>query len=289
MDYDTRKRLVLTAAFHANRVRVICGIDQRDPIDPIGVAQQRGCEIRFVSLPSLEGVYSPTPRPVIMVGSERPSGRRTYTCIHELGHHEFKHGTQIEELKFEESNTIRNPDEFLVDMFAANLLMSQQSVRYALKVRGFDSKSLEPIQVFRMASFFGVGYTTLIDHMTLTLRQISQQQRDCLKKIKPKDLKAQFGGKPQSEVIIADEFWRGRAVDMEVGDILVMQQGSIVEDNPRMIENGVIVGQPTFKAISRGYVRAFNESKDWAINIRIAPKQYEGLAQYRFLDDPAED
>jgi hypothetical protein len=56
-----------------------------------------------------------------------------------------------------------------------------------------------------------------------------------------------------------------------------------------MIENGVIVGQPTFKAISRGYVRAFNESKDWAINIRIAPKQYEGLAQYRFLDDPAED
>jgi Zn-dependent peptidase ImmA (M78 family) len=289
MDHHTRRRLVLAAASHAERMRMTCGINQCDAIDPIGIAQQRGCEVRYMSLPSLEGIYSPVPGPVIVVGSQRPAGRRAYTCAHELGHHEFRHGTRVEELIFEERNMAKAPDEFLADMFAAHLMMSQSSIRYALKVRGFDVKKIEPMQIFSMASFFGVGYTTLIDHLALTLMQINQQQRDYLKRVKPKDLKAIFGGEAQSEVFIADEFWRGRPVDMEVGDILVLQTGSILEDNSRLSEYEVSRSQPIFKAISRGYARAFHEGSGWSINIRIAPKQYEGLAQHRFLDDPEED
>jgi Zn-dependent peptidase ImmA (M78 family) len=284
-----RKSLVLTAAAHATRVRIKCGLDQRASIDSIRVAEQCGCEVWYMSLPSLEGVYSPKPRSAIIVGSERPAGRRTFTCMHELGHHEFGHGMRLEEIKSGILNNANDPNELIADIFAANLLMSKTSILYALKARGLDPDKIEPMHLFRLSSFFGVGYTTIIDHMTLTLGILNQQQQGFLKKTSPKDLKAQFGGTPQSEVIIADSFWQGRAVDMEVGDLLVLHHGTVVEDNPRMIKKDFVDGQSIYIAVSRGYARAFHENSGWAANIRIAPKQYVGLAQYRFLDDPEED
>jgi len=284
-----RKPLIFTATTHAERLRIKLGIDQRMPIDPISVADQCGCEVRYLSLSSLEGIYSPKPRAVIVVGSERPAGRRAFTCMHELGHHEFGHGMRLDDLKAGKISNAYEPQEFIADVFAANLLMSKTSVLYALKTRALDPAKLNPMHIFRLSSFFGVGYTTLIDHMTLMLGILSQQQQNLLKKTIPKNLKAQFGCTQQSEVIITDAFWQGRAVDMEVGDLLVLHHGAAVEDNPRMIKKDFVNGHPTYVATSRGYVRAFNERDGWAINIRIAPKQYAGLAQYRFLDDPEED
>lgn len=286
---DHRKSLIFKATELAERVRIKCGINRYASIDPISIAEQCGCEVRYLSLPSLEGIYSPKPHTVIVIGSERPAGRRAFTCMHELGHHEFGHGMRLDELKTSETCNADDPKEFITDLFAANLLMSKTSILYALKTRTLNPTKLDPMDVFRLSSFFGVGYTTIIDHMTLTLRILNQQQRDLLKKITPKVLKTQYGGTPQSEVIIADSFWHGRAVDMEVGDLLVLHQGAVVEDNPRMIKKDFIDRQPTYVAVSRGYARAFHEGDSWAINIRIAPKQYEGLAQYRFLDDPEED
>jgi hypothetical protein len=209
--------------------------------------------------------------------------------MHELGHHEFGHGMRLEEIKSGILNNANDPNELIADIFAANLLMSKTSILYALKARGLDPDKIEPMHLFRLSSFFGVGYTTIIDHMTLTLGILNQQQQGFLKKTSPKDLKAQFGGTPQSEVIIADSFWQGRAVDMEVGDLLVLHHGTVVEDNPRMIKKDFVDGQSIYIAVSRGYARAFHENSGWAANIRIAPKQYVGLAQYRFLDDPEED
>jgi Zn-dependent peptidase ImmA (M78 family) len=284
-----KKQLIFKATAHAEYIRIKFGIDQRAPIDPVSIAEQSGCEIRYLSLPSLEGMYSPKPHAVIFIGSERPAGRLAFTCMHELGHHEFKHGIRVDEIKNSILSDANDPREFVADVFAANLLMSKTSILYALKTRGLDPQKLEPLDVFRLSSFFGVGYTTIIDHMTSMLRMLNQYQQNLLKKIKAKDLKAQFGGTPQSEVIIADSFWQSRAVDMSVGDILVLHKGAVVEDSRYMIKKDLVDGQPTYIACSRGYTRAFHESGGWAVNIRIAPKQYEGLAQYRFLDDPEED
>lgn len=288
MERYNRKPLILTAAAHAARVRIKCGLDQRASIDTIRVAEQCGCEVRYLSLPSLEGIYSPKPRSVIVVGSERPAGRRAFTCMHELGHHVFGHGMCLDELKTGKISNAYDPKEFIADLFAANILMSKTSILYALKTRALDPTKLDPIHIFRLSSFFGVGYTTLIDHMALTLGLLNQHQHDSLKRIKPKDLKARYGGTSQSEVIIADSFWQGRAVDMEIGDLLVLHQGAVVEDNSRMMKKDFVDGQPIYVAVSRGYARAFHEHSGWALNIRIAPKQYVGLAQYRFLDNPEE-
>jgi Zn-dependent peptidase ImmA (M78 family) len=289
MNAFARRELSLRAAAHAEHVRVKCDIGRTSALDPFQVAEMRGCEIRYMSLPSLEGVYSPTPKPVIVLGSQRPAGRRAFTCAHELGHHEFKHGARVEELNASRFQSYKDPDEFLAEMFGAFLLMSQGSIRRALKDRALRPDMIQPIQAFVLASYFGVGYSTLIEHMTWTLKLLQAKQRETLLKIQPKELKAQFGCAPQSEVIVVDDFWKNRAVDLEIGDILIIRKDVAIENGPLLIPQGTIDRQQMFRAASRGYVRASLKDNEWAVNIRVASKHYQGLARYRFLDDPEED
>jgi hypothetical protein len=61
IDFPIRRMLNLQAASQAQIVRVKCKIDRGAAIDPIYVAEALGCEVRFMALPSLEGLYSPTP------------------------------------------------------------------------------------------------------------------------------------------------------------------------------------------------------------------------------------
>lgn len=289
MDFSTRKRLTLQAASQAQIVRAKCKINRGAAIDPISVAEALGCEVRFMALPSLEGLYFPTPKPVIVLGSERPAGRRAYTCSHEIGHDEFKHGARIDEFVNDSTPETDDPDEFLSNMFAAFLLMPKSIIRKALKERQIQPQRIEPMQIFRMASHLNVGYGTLINHMTWTLNLLGRQQCKNLLRTQPKELKAQFGGSPQGEVIIVDRLWQDRAIDLEVGDILVLHGNAILDETSLLSSAGTIDGQRTYRAVSRGYARAFDERGDWAINIRIASKHYEGLSRFRFYPDPEEE
>lgn len=289
IDFKTRSNLVLKATAQAEKVRIACNLRQFSPADPIDLAEQRGCEVRFMSLPSLEGIYSPEPRCTIILGSERFAGRRNFTCAHELGHHEFKHGMRVEELNSGSAKTVTNKEEFLADMFAGILLMPKAGVLRELAKRNFDPKRIEPIQLFKIASFLGVGYATLIEHMTWTLSLLSSHQRKLLLKTVPKSFKEVFGSDPGCGLVIADEQWENRSIDLEVGDILALPRGVTVEDDTHLKQQDSLEGQPVFKAIIRGYCRAFSEDSDWAANIRISSKKYTGLAKYRFLNDPEED
>jgi len=173
-------------------------------------------------------------------------------------------------------------------MFAAFLLMPKSIVQKALKERQINPQRIEPMQIFRMASHLNVGYGTLINHLTWTLNLLGRQQCKNLLRTQPKVLKAQFGGSPQGEVIIVDGLWQDRAVDLEIGDILVLHGDATLYETPLLSSAGTVDRQRTYRAVSRGYARAFDKSGDWAINIRIASKHYEGLARFRFYPDPEE-
>ena len=291
MDFQARRNLVLKATAQAEIIRVKSNVSGTETVDPIDIAEQRGCDIRFMSLPSLEGIYSPEPRPTIVLGSERPAGRRAFTCAHELGHHEFKHGMRVEKLNTDSSKSSEDSDEFLADVFAGILLMPKAGIHRALKARHYELKKITPIQLFRLASFFGVGYTTLIVHMTWTLSLLDshhgKRMTVAAHKIL-KEIKKHFGGESGYELVLTDEAWSGRAIDLEVGDTLVLLRGAVVESGKHLQQQGIVDGQPVFKVVARGYSRAYSKTSEWAANIRIAPKHYEGLAQYRFLDDPEE-
>ena len=182
MNQEMRQNLARRAVVQAERVRVQCNVQLAAPVDPITIAEKRGCDVIFQSLPSLEGVYSPEPRPTVVLGAQRPAGRRAFNCAHELGHHEFKHGMRLDEFNARQFASDRNPDELLADMFAGFLLMAKDSVVRALRRRNLTIATLTPDQVFRLASFFGVGYNTILNHMTWSLElSIGNNAKDCVK------------------------------------------------------------------------------------------------------------
>jgi hypothetical protein len=196
---------------------------------------------------------------------------------------------RIEELKTSGSDIAKDSDEFLADMFAGNLLMPKTGLLSQLQARGFTPAKIVPLELFTLSSFFGVGYGTLIEHMTWTLNLLSPQQRSVFMKQTPKKIKNIFGIEASSELVISDEFWSNRAIDLEVGDTLLLPSSLCTESNACLIGQGAQDGKMIFRAFKRGYSRTFSKDGSWAANIRIAPKNYVGLAKYRFLEDLDEE
>src|SRR5258708_4172699 len=96
---STRKDLAREALTAALEIRKNKIKNLVDPICVYDLAEELKIEVRFADIPSLEGMYSSAPRPAIILGSERPAGRRVYTCGHELAHHVFGPGTRVEQLR----------------------------------------------------------------------------------------------------------------------------------------------------------------------------------------------
>ena len=289
MDWSQQQQLAKKAALEAERMRRFVRVLNYAPVDPFDTAIKCGCDVRFVSLPSLEGVYSPEPKPAIVIGSERPSGRRAYTCAHELGHHVFKHGAQVDELNAQKHACQRTPEEFIADTFAGFFLMSQIAVSRALKDRKLLASSLQPEQIYRMANYFGVGYSTIVSHFAYSLRIITRDHADNLLKIKPKSIKDQYGADVKTEVVIVDHNWQHRAVDLESGDTLVLPENAKVDPGQQLQFSEKRAGCTIYKAASVGLSRAYLNETEWAVNIRVSRKNYEGLARFRYLEDDEEE
>src|SRR5205809_1109548 len=112
-----RRQLAKQGLFKAARVRRAERVRSDAPVCVYDLAEQMGVEVWFDALPSLEGMYSKTPRPVIVLSSLRPLGRQTYTSGHELGHHVFSHGFRIDQYLPGGPMAQNEDDEFLVDCF----------------------------------------------------------------------------------------------------------------------------------------------------------------------------
>ncbi len=285
MNWKERQHLATTAAKEAERVRSFAQLSRSEPVDSVQTAIQCGCEVVFKSLPSLEGMYSPK-IPAIILGSERPAGRRAFTCAHELGHHVFNHGTHIEEIN---NDTRSSADELLADMFAAFLLMSQTAILRTLKDRRWAASTLKPEQAYRLANYFGVGYSTIINHMEWSLKIVPPEHADRLRKTQPKQIKSYFNTAASTDVIFVDCFWRHRAVDLEIGDTLVLPPNAGIDPGNRLKLMTQDDDSIIYRAMKSGISRAFNVDKDWAVNVRISPKNYEGFAQYRFLEESEDE
>lgn len=281
-----KKQLAIDAVREAERLRIKAKVPPASSIDPIDVAVEVcGCRVQFQSVPSLEGMYSPSPRPTIIIGSERPPGRQNYTCAHELGHHIFGHGASLDELGMSSGN---KSEEFLVEMFAGYFLMPKLAVARAFNQRGYSVNNLTPEQTFCVACYFGVGYSTILTHMHYSLGMISHNKMKDLQRVKPKEIKEKYIVSPQVSLVIADTSWVGRAVNLEVGDALLVPISCDL-DNTMALR--AVEGVGDFlkcEAVAPGYGRAFDSVRGWATHIRVSRRNYEGLARYRFLEEEEE-
>ncbi len=287
---ERRRNLVMDAADAALRVRQSAGLGIWMPISIYDVAEELGLEVRFVDISSMEGMYCKTATPFILVSSLRPSGRQAFTCAHELGHHIYKHGTRIDELVDRPTAKSRfDSEEFLADCFAGFLLMPKSAVSRAFASRGWDIRSCTPLQLYNIAGSFGVGYTTLIQHLSSTLNLLPRSRANELARISPKQIRsAQLGRETREDLVLVDTQWDGRAIDIQVGDLVqlptdVVGEGMCVSLSEQGKE-GLL-----FRGAVPGVGRFHQPSTGWSAIVRVSRRGYVGRGIFRHLEEADDD
>ncbi len=280
---STLAREALRAALET---RAQLKIDRAYPVCPFDAADRLGVEVKFRDETSMDGMYVGGSRPTILVGTHRSSGRRSITCAHELGHHVFKHGTSVDEVLDEHvSEASRAPEERLANLFAGFFLMPKAVVEGALRMRALEPEKLTPLSAFRVASFLGVSFGALANHMRFSLDMISAARLKELLRAEPKALKTELaGGTEWRNVWPVDEAWVGRSVDVEVGDLLLAPLATGHEGNSLARSEAGGKSATSFVATKPGISRL--SKGGWNVFVRIQRAGYIGRSLFRHDEDP---
>jgi hypothetical protein len=286
-----KRTLARQALISALAVRQQHGKTLIQPLCPFDLALALEIDLWFQALASLEGMYSSSPRPAIIVGTERPARRQTYTCAHEIGHHVFGHGTKVDEIKTEhDSNSPFEPDEFLAQSFAGFLLVPKLAFEHALTIRQIQLHSATAMDFYRISCFFGVGYTTLVRHLCFALRLIPSPQEQALTSLSLRKIRTRFGvPDPTKPLVVVDRQWTGIAADLEIGDTLLAPKDCDFEGLSLISSEMLPGGQKLYEAVARGHGRLYSTSCDWSCFVRVRPKNFTGRAIYRHFPEEPDD
>ena len=277
---NDRRAIARQAIAAALRTRLSVGYGLDQAICVYDLAEKLGLEVRFLDLPRMEGMYLSASCPTIIVSSLRPPGRRAFTCAHELGHHCRSDGVEIDELVEQWDIPRFDPKEFAADCFAGALLMPKMAVSSAFAIRGWSMEDCTPDQALMVAGYFGVGYTTLIHHMRIALQILPDSRAQALLKVSPRKAQALLlGWQTPQNVVVVDAHWTGRAVDVEVGDLILVRggaqsEGACIEPSPDS-EHGRL-----FVAAKPGIGR-LEAGTTWSAFVRVSRRDYVGRTQYR--------
>lgn len=280
-----RSTLAKSASTLSLRLRSMVRAKPWHAVDVFDLAQATGVEVRFVKIASMEGMYLRQDPPAILLASERPTGRQRFTCAHELGHHVFGDGTRVDELlNSTESLRPRSEEEVRADMFAGLLLMPKTAVEHAFSVRNIPIASATAIDVFRVSCWLGVGYSTLLNHLKYALHIIPEARFSELIQYSPRLIREDIMGQQTSEdLVLVDQQWDSRPVDVREGDLLLMPKRVRMEGRLCRIE-GELRGQPLFRAVVPGIARCETPS-GWAAFLRVSRRDYEGRSIFRHLEE----
>jgi hypothetical protein len=223
-----------------------------------------------------------------LLSSLRPSGRRYFTCAHELGHHIFGHGEQFDEVRADRTarRTI-DPKEFSADCFAAYFLMPKAAVDSGMARRGFRYTTITPSEALTMSGWLGVGYESFVNQLEYGFGVIDHQRGNSLRKVKPRAIRAAMIGEARTaSLYVVDQAWKGRAVDCEVDDHVLLPAGTLYEGQPVeciTVKKGLLI-----QVKSPGIARVSSGRPLWSAFIRVSRQRYVGRSRYRF-DEEADE
>ena len=194
---------------------------------------------------------------------------------------------EIDELVEQWDEPRFDPKEFVADCFAGALLMPKMAVSKAFAIRGWSVEDCTPAQAFMVAGYFGVGYTTLIHHLRGALQVMEDTRAQALLRVSPR--KAQsllLGWQTPQNVVVVDAHWTGRAVDVEVGDLILVRggaqsEGACLEPSPD-VEPGRL-----FRAVRPGVGR-LEAITAWSAFVRVSRRDYVGRARFRHWEEAAD-
>lgn len=138
------------------------------PCDVYELVCKYGLSLRFTNISSMDGLYvNDGLTGSINVSTLRPSGHQRFTAAHELGHFIYGHGAHLDEEI--EKMASDSTEEIIADTFARHLLMPKRAVLRGFASLGTAPKFAAAEQYYAVASWLGVGYSTLIQHLFNTL------------------------------------------------------------------------------------------------------------------------
>jgi Zn-dependent peptidase ImmA (M78 family) len=284
---EHREDLARKGLTEALRLRKHHNFALNEAVCPYDLAEKLGVRVYFDdSMPSMEGAYVNDEPPKIIVTSLRSIGRMAYSCAHEIGHNVFGHAGHVNQAPENPEKIKWSREEFLAEVFAGFLLMPSIAVRHGFSQRGWSCGNCTPKQVFVVAGWLGVGYTTLVNHMCHSLKRITITKAKELCKVPVKTIKRDMVGKEWREnVFWVDRHWIGRPIDVQVGDIIIAQEGFGLEGN---VAEPVSVGtvRQAFKGVRPGIGRLSADDGSWAAFVRVSRREYKGWGRYRHLEDP---
>ncbi len=167
--------------------------------------------------------------------------------------------------------------------------MPSWAVKRAFGERTLDPERSSPLQIYTVAMQLGVGYTTLIFHLSYALQLLSHARTKVLLRSSPSDIRAELLGQTDvRHLIVVDGYWRGVPIDMQVGDMAILPLG--VRPEGRAAE---IMGEHSLgiliQAQRPGISRFEQTDEKWAAFVRVSRKNYEGRSRFRHLEDPDAD
>ena len=280
------RHTLATQAMHAaTATRVQAKLNQFRPICIYSLCETLGVTVRFNYI-NMEGMYQRSVPPRIHLSARRPLPRRTFNCAHELGHHVFGHGSSIDEIRDNvEQYSFKDPKEFLADAFAGFVLMPTVGLRRAFAVRGWNPESATPVQIYVIACDFGVGYSTILTHLSACVGMISSARSVKLNRTTPKTLRSEIlDVQTQEPLVIVDQHYLTPTIDIEVRTLLLLPLGTEISDNKIVHERDLADGR-LFRAVRSGIVQANIGRCAKGTFIRVSPEAYVGLASYRHLED----
>jgi len=241
-----------------------------------------GAEVKFVDIASMEGAFFLESQAII-VSTLRPEGRIRFTCAHELGHFIYNHGDHFDELVEKASNGENNEEERMADIFASFLLMPETTIKSFFHANNWNISSPSPEEIYIASSWLGTSYSSLINHLFYSLRLIEKSTYNALIKIQPKKIKQDITGFPLiSNLIVLSKNWKGRPIELQVGDYIVSDQDS--ELNSRLLKSEESPNGQIYKALSPGEETIEIPFGMKEISLRVRKREYTGRSIYRHLN-----
>lgn len=294
MTYPTRAMFdrcaLANQALHAAiATRTTAELNQHDPICIYALAEALGVTVRFNNI-NMEGMYQRGAQPRIHLSALRPLARRAYNCAHELGHHIFGHGLSIDELRKDaKDHSWHDPKEFLADAFAGFMLMPVVGLRRAFATRDWTPETATAAQVFAIACDFGVGYSTLLTHLSVSVNMISRSRAAALQRVTPKALRAEIlGHDTPAPLLVGDCHRVAMTLDAEVSMLVLLPPGTRAPGSCLAHERDIPNGR-LFRALRPGITQASAYDGRWTTFVRVASEAYVGLARYRHLEDDPDE
>lgn len=270
----------------AARVRESLGLGHVAPVCPYDIAERLQLHVMFVDI-DMEGMCARGNPSRILLSSLRPLPRRAFTCAHEMGHHELGHGTRLDMVLAGDGIRQSAIEERQAQVFAGFLLMPRLGIEDAIQRRHWDVRTLTPRQALTIASEFGVAYEAFVTHASVTLGILPASLAKQLQKTSPRHITGPLTGTARAtRTVLIDRDSRCLTVDLEVSEQLLVDGPAEVSGDSIASLSGAV---GLYRGVTPGIARVGVSSSGQAFFARVCRAGYVGHAQFRHLEEVADD